>query len=693
MPIPPDPSPDLPADPAVEDAESAPSRAGTEAGEQAHLGDAAGDGAPEATDAVLDEAGRDEAGRDEDAGAAKAAEAGDPPGGPDAEATPGDAAEPDEARDAGGSELPPERIDAAEAAPVGPRAWRADAEPELTPTLRAQWAALPRFWQRALPVLAVLAGAALAVVAFVEVRDDTADEDALRREAAIARTAWAASLRQSAVPLGAGSGGGGFAEAALEPGDAEDGERYVDFFSYTLEDSSAFTVSVTSEAFRPDLAVRTPDGRRIAASTLLGTRERAEVIGLSGPGRFEIAVTSAERAATGPYEVTAGPSSFADTLLAADPVRADTLGGGVLRAGRYEAAYAVLAEPDQPVVLHIVSPAFRPRVTLLGPGGEIRQQRTLERGAAGDSLFGVVLRYRPGWDLPYTLLVSTQKRGQRGPFAISMDAVDIRAVTPNGRTLGADLGDQSWLREGRYVDAYRFRVGAGEKLKIGLRSDAFAPALSLWREERRSDKEIVTSENLKEEPALAYEAASPEPGTYVLEVSSARAGEEGVYPLGRYALTIESARPAPPPRAPSSGGSSGGGAALAGRTVNVGVARTGRSPDGQQFRVSASGVNISYPGGSRTRVQVAVSVMSIDYSGPWAPWRSFASKARLRDGAGNTYSAAAGESAGSGVVAEPGASRRGRLVFYTDGVVRNIQSLTLVAPLGGGASVSLPISL
>ncbi|OZC03794.1 hypothetical protein [Rubricoccus marinus] len=588
------------------------------------------------------------------------------------------------------AELPPEsptREGSERAARRSGVAWRRDAEPALVGWLKARWAGVPprARWASG----AVLAGfLALAVWGMWDVAETPLDEGEAARNAAIARTAWAAAQRQAPTPLAAEPDGSAFASGALEPGDAETAAgKYVDFLSYTTSDSTAFTVVATSEAFTPDLSVRTPDGRRLAASVLLGTSSRAEVVGLQGPGRFDITLTTASQGASGAYQVLVGNGTARDTLRAGDALRADTLGSGRALAGRFEVGYALLAEPDRPVILEVVSSAFTPRITLLGPAGEIRQQRTLERGVSGDSLFGAVLRFRPGWDLPYTVLISSDEREATGPFALEMRTIDVKPLAGDGRPVSGELGKDSWLRDGRYVDAYRFRVSDGDDLKIDVQSQDFAPAFHLWREETRGVKDALSELNRAERAGVTAEKSDFEPGTYVLEIMSAKVGEGGAYPSGRYALTVASERPEPVRFDPSDPD------APRGWTGAIGGSATGRSPDGDTFVISVNAVSISYPRGDRTRIQLGVTVRSVDYSGPWAPWRSFASQGALMDARGRQYQPAPAESAGTGTIAEPGSERRGRLVFYADGVRTDQGRLVFSAPLGGGTSVPIVLDI
>ena len=578
-------------------------------------------------------------------------------------------------------------------------AWRQADEPDLGTGLRGLWRRTPQAarWGAA-AVLALAVGAA----AWAAIRPDERpqSEGSAERAAEAARAAWAAARRQAPTPLAPEADGSAFLAGELRPGDAERSPGlYVDFLTFTARDSALFSIAATSAAFTPGLSVSTPDGGRVAASVLLATASRAEVTGLRGPGRFEIAVTSTEPGAAGAYEVSAGRTLARDTLRAdgdGPVLRADTLGvlasgaASRLRAGRHERVYALRTEPDRPVVVDVVSPAFAPSITLLGPAGEIRQQRTLERGAAGDSLFGTVLRFQPGWDLPYTLIVSSEAPEATGPFALEVRTVDVKPLAADGRARAGTLGEESWLRDGRYVEAYRFRVGSGEDVEIGLESAAFAPAFRLWREETRGVKEAAAELNAAERAAVAYESSSLEPGSYLLEVTSAEAGEGGAYPNGRYQLRVTSERSVPVTFGDRDADEGGGPRAW---SAPVSGSARGRSPGGDTFQISVSGISVSYPGGDRTRVELRVELRSVDYTGPWAPWRAFAAQSALTDLAGRQYRPAPSEGAGTGVVAEPGSVRRGRLVFYAEGAPSSIRRVVFSAPLGGGVTIPLRLDL
>ncbi|MEM6286856.1 MAG: hypothetical protein AAF845_06835, partial [Bacteroidota bacterium] len=560
--------------------------------------------------------------------------------------------------------------------------------PEAEPSLRAH------LLQRAQtgPGLALIAlVVALAALAAWTVGGQVAeavegpDEEALARQAAIARAEWAAMRRQNPRPLAAEP-----VADTLGPGDAErTDDRYADYFVHDA-DSTGFSVLITAADFAPDLVVRRPDGETVAASNLLRTDQRAEIAGLEGPGRFEIVVTSVQPGDAGTYQLEVVPAGPIDSVYVDRSARLDTLGTGRLRAGHYERLYGVSTGVEAPVIVRVVSSAFVPQLHLFGPNGEVADEwRTLERSSQGDSLHGVLLRYVPGWEAPYRLVVTSETPGQTGPFALDVQSVPIRALRL-GRAVRGTLGDESWLEDGRYVDTYRFRPPTDAPTVVTVRSDDVPPAVRLWTVRNKARVEIEEGLN---EAGAAEVTLEPtlEGGLHYLEVMTGGEVEPGAPARGgRYTVSIEAGEPEVLPDSlvvtPLPGA---GGPVPETRVFPTEVRRTGRS-GGSTFEVGVTQVALSYPGGSRTRVQLSVTVRSVDYAGNWAPWRSFAQKAYVVDNAGRRYTASVAEARSpSGPRAEPGTARRGTVVFYAPGLLRPGR-LVLVASVGQ-ETVTLPI--
>ena len=574
--------------------------------------------------------------------------------------------------------------DASAAAPPRPAAAEGGAEPSLRAHLRAQWRSWPP-WARwgGVAVLAALLAWSLSDEV-TEAVDGPTDEDVLR-DIARARAEWAASRRQAPEPLGLRP-----APGELGPGDAElpDG-RFADYYAFDA-DSLAFSVLVTSDDVAPDLAVQLPDGRTVAASNLLRAEGRAEIDGLQGPGTFRVEVSSRAPQEAGAYVLEVVPAGPVDSVFVDAEARFDTLGHGARRGPRYERTYGVATGSEDPVLLRVVSPSFTPRVHLFGPNGEVRGSwRTVERRASGDSLRGVVVRYLPGWDAPYRLLVTSEEDGATGPYALDVRSLQTYDLGP-GETADHALGDDSWLVDGRYVDTYRLRVPDGVRTSLTAASEVFPPALRVWRVDGRTRKDVADAENPAGGPEATVEGTLDR-GEYFVEVSSGGEWEPGDPALGGdYTLAFEAEPLEPPAPRPAPPEGAYDGPAPPTRVFPTEVRRTGQS-GGSTFEVGVTTVAVSYPGDSRTRVQLSVTVRSVDYTGNWAPWERFVAQSYLVDDTGRRYRVSVAESTSpSGPAATPGTSRRGTVVFYAPEVARGLRRVVFVASVGD-ETVTLPI--
>ena len=550
---------------------------------------------------------------------------------------------------------------------------------------------MPKAAKLAVAVVGVALLALWAVGLILDSRETLSEEDAERR-AEIERAEWSASLRQAPTPLA-----DSLVAGELRPGDAETSDgSYADYYAFEAPDSVAYSVVVTSADFAPDLAVRLPDGRTLAASNLLRTQTRAEITGLQGPGRFDIAVRSLAREATGAYDLSVQRVVPIDTVYVGDDPVADSLGGGFLRMGRYERAFGIVADSEDPVVLRVVSEDFVPRLSLIGLNGEVAGAwRTAQTISRGDSVHAAVIRFLPGWELaPYRLLVTSAEPGGTGAFALEATRLVPQRIAADGRGVTRTLSEDSWVEDGRYVDYYVFRGQSGARTVIEARSETFAPALRLWRSVRRDQKEVASALNAAGSATAALEQEL-EADEYVLEVTSGGAADDSTRAYGGpYALVLKTVRPDPPPSAPAPARPDGGAAAPSGSTETqvFPVSAGGRgTAGGNTFEVRVTHATVSYPAGASTRVQLSVSVESVNYTGDWAPWSRFVSGGLLTDDQGHRYTPAGGSSP-SGPTAEPGTVRRGTVVLTSPGVHTGIRTLTYTAPLGG-ASVRISFAV
>ena len=314
----------------------------------------------------------------------------------------------------------------------------------------------------------------------------------------------------------------------------------------------------------------------------------------------------------------------------------------------------------------------------------------MERSSSGDSLHGVVLRYLPGWDAPYRLVVSSEERGATGPFALDALAITVRDLGAEGSQQGL-LGDQSWLDGGRYLDTYRFRARDGSETAVEVQSDAFAPALRVWRAERRSRAEVAEVANPGGAASATYQAEL-DAGDYFLEVTSG--GPDSLYtggrrPGGDYTVVLKSesleppaalARPPPTDRRPE-------------REPDL---RHRGPPDGPERREHVRGgrhqrrhlVPRQHPdsrsaqrhrplGRLRRRLGAVVQLRQPVLR-------------RRRPGPAATRPSVAESQSPSGLRAEPGTARRGTVVFYLPEVAPDLRRVVLVASIGE-RTVTLPI--
>ena len=90
-------------------------------------------------------------------------------------------------------------------------------------------------------------------------------------------------------------------------------------------------------------------------------------------------------------------------------------------------------------------------------------------------------------------------------------------------TTRASLGEESDYRDDRYLNQFRFEAGEGDELELVLRSEAFAPVLTL-----RGPGSI--SRRVAGNPAR-LELTVPAEGTFTVGVTSGQANQTGDYTL------------------------------------------------------------------------------------------------------------------------------------------------------------------
>ncbi|NNF57931.1 MAG: hypothetical protein HKN04_06785 [Rhodothermaceae bacterium] len=518
----------------------------------------------------------------------------------------------------------------------------------------------PRLIVAALVVLVLGLGAAVTVT----VRGGAeASEEELVRLAASDQMAWRNYLRQDPAPLGAG-----LVTGALEATDALGPDDHLeDYYAFEATDDEPFSVVVTSAAFTPDLMVVTPDSQRMAASVLRATDHRAEVTGLAGAGRYFIAVTSRESGIEGPYELSAGAPRTLSRIGSNDSDESVLGVSEELRAERYENIHALELPPGRPAIITVAASAFRPRLYLLGPEGQVKEPwgSLLRLDAEGEH--AAELRFEPGWDVPYTLLVSSEEPRARGSYTLKTEAIRTLTISTDGNPVSGELGKRSWFKNGRYVDTYRFEAFEGAYLIAEISAEGFAPKLALTL----GDRPLVERTGGR---AVRIEQQLDRSGTYALDVSSA---EEGA--TGRYSLSVTMDTPEGPRY----------------QSFTTDARRVGRTTRGHRFEVTVTRVRIVSAGSGRAQVRLNVTERSLDFEGEWDTWQRRAPYTWLSDDTGRRYNIV---EANGGEVDEDvtsGEARRGGLIFEAEAEGRIPKVLRLHYPIGVDRRtvVTVPIPL
>jgi len=507
----------------------------------------------------------------------------------------------------------------------------------------------------------VLVAGAVAAVAAVR-RGQPSDAE-LAMQATVEQTAWRNYLQYAPLRLE-----GGFATGTLTVGDGVSPDGLLeDYYAFEAADSSAFSVIVTAAAFAPDLVVTTPGGRRIAASTLWQTPHRAEVPGLRGPGRFVIAVTARAPGAGGAYELSAGPPPLPRLVEPEDAVDSTLgLGGSPLRAGRYEDHYAVLAPPGQSLLVAVRSRTFRPRLALLGPEGLVVEPWGSLARRDTDTLHTAAIRYQPGWDAPYLLIVSSEEEGRRGEYTVEVEPVRILAIRTDGVGVSGTLGESGWYRDGRYGDTYRFEAAEGTAALIEVRSEAFEPEVVL----RQGDRVVARRSG---ERAARIEA-DLDGGAYELDVTSTDPDAAGDYTVF---VTVDA------PEGPRT------------QTFSTEVRRVGTTTRGHSFEVTVRRVSVTPAGDDRVQVRLRIEERSLDFLGEWDEWPRRAFRTRLTDDTGRAYYPVDASGGQDGDAVEPGGVRRGEIVYEAPRAGPRPATLTLLYTIGvdGRVVVAVPVGL
>ncbi|MFN3596115.1 MAG: energy transducer TonB [Rubricoccaceae bacterium] len=256
-------------------------------------------------------------------------------------------------------------------------------------------------------LLGIAAALALALVAFVWLNqpDPLPPEDDLL------------VVEEPGVPLTAIPVQMGDLSGRLGPGSARlpDG-RYADSYVFLTDEDGPFTFAVEA-AFDPELAVETPDGRRVLATAALAQPGQAIVSGVVGPGRYVLTVSGRRPEDGGAYTLRVG------RMLLRIPVQVNgdevtgVLGGAGMatRDGYFEVTLPFDAPAGRVLVAQVRAVRFSPRLRVRGPEGTFLPFDTL--GDDGDEL---VIAFETEVSGPHALVLTTATPGESGAFRLRL---------------------------------------------------------------------------------------------------------------------------------------------------------------------------------------------------------------------------------------------------------------------------------
>ena len=356
----------------------------------------------------------------------------------------------------------------------------------------------------------------------------------------------------------------GRTQAALAEGDErlQSGE-FSDTYTVRGRAGQRLVVRMRSTQFDPYLLIRGPADFAEDNDDAPGGRLDAELnVRLPADGTYQVVATSFRAGERGAYvlelgdavrpmrgEATSG-AARGDALRAGSTVAGDLRrGDGTRASGQFADSYPLRGRRGEQLEIRMQSGAVDPYVEITGPGGfSAFNDDDVEAGST-DSRLIVSL---PA-DGDYRVTASSYERGETGAYRLSVAATEAidpgegvsagaAGLAPGRAQRGALARGDETLRSGEFVDRYRFRGRAGQRVTVEARSSAIDPYLILVApsgEQEDNDDASPQDTNARLETELA------EDGDYTVLVTSYRPGEAGDYQV---VITDGRAGPAPRPR-------------------------------------------------------------------------------------------------------------------------------------------------
>ncbi len=395
---------------------------------------------------------------------------------------------------------------------------------------------------------------------------DRSVADRVRR--AVLTLVTAASLTMPAGLAGAQAPTlGPVTQGALAQGDQTlDSGEFQDTYQVRGRAGQQLVVRMRSTAFDPYLMVRGPGNFAEDNDDAPGGGVDAELnVRLPADGTYQVVATSFRSGERGAYVLEMGdrvrpvrgegpaPTRGAGALQAGSQVRGELArGDGARESGQLADSFVLRGRRGERLELRMTSSAIDPYLEITGPGGFTAfNDDDVEEGTTNARLIVSL----PA-DGEYRVTASSYQQDETGAYQLAVAATEsvdpeegLSSAGAEGLSAGREqrgqlaAGDET-LRSGEFVDRFRFRGRAGQRLRLEARSstvDTYLILVSPTGEQEDNDDASQTDTNARLETELV------EDGEYTVLVTSYRAGESGAYTL---ALADAGSAPGPRPRPP-----------------------------------------------------------------------------------------------------------------------------------------------
>jgi subtilisin-like proprotein convertase family protein len=304
------------------------------------------------------------------------------------------------------------------------------------------------------------------------------------------------------------------------------GGEYYDTYDFIATQGEQLTAVVTSHSFDTYVVLKSPSGEVWGNDDFENRKDRSEVtVEADQSGEWMLVVTSYKSGERGAYETTLTRADTAPQSTSGDS-HSGTLASGdeTLDSGEYVDTIELKGRAGEHVVIDLRGEGFDTYLGLRSPSGEIWQNDDHESSSARSQL---------SLELPetgtYTVIITSYKAAETGPWQLAVTRADAESADTGARqergTL--DKGDTQ-LESGEYVDIHTFEGLPGQHVRLDVASSDFDTYMVLIHPDGGTDE---NDDSAEESGHSLIDVQLTEAGTYMVAVTSYKAGETGDYVL------------------------------------------------------------------------------------------------------------------------------------------------------------------